>query len=86
MKAKLQKDPLIEELSLKQRNMKHHIDESNDQDKAKTLQRERNSILADMHHQVKVLKEKEIDNRLYEIERTKNDTIRMFEAIKHWQR
>ena len=80
-KAKPQKDLLTEKLSLKQRKIKHDIDDTNDQDKVRKIQRERNSILADMNHQVKELKEK--DNHLHEIERTKNVFIRMFQAIRH---
>lgn len=70
---------MIEELSIKQSDLKLHIDKTYDRDKEKELRKERNAILPDIHHRVKVLKEKKVDNHLREIERTKNDSTRMFQ-------
>lgn len=77
--AKPQIDQLIEELSIKQSNLKLHIDKTYDRDKEKELRKERKAILPDIHHRVKVLKEKKVNNHLREIERTKNDSTRMFQ-------
>ena len=43
------------------------------------------SVLLNIHHQIRVWKGKEIGNHLREIERTKNDSTRMFQAIKYMQ-
>lgn len=77
---------MIEKLSLKERYLKLQLDEINDQDKEKNSENLKRAVLGDIHHRVKVLKVKEIENHLPKIGRTKNDSTSMFQVIKHIKR
>lgn len=48
--------------------------------KKKNSENLKRAVLGDIHHRVKVLKVKEIDNHLPKIGRTKNDSTSMFQV------
>ena len=51
--------------------------------KKKNSENLKRAVLGDIHHRVKVLKVKEIDNHLPKIGRTKNDSTSMFQVTNH---
>ena len=84
-KTRKQEDPTIALLSKKQKDLRLRISNTTNHDKEKELRTERNTILSEIHHLTQKLKEKDIDNHLQEIEKTKNDSTRMFQVIKQMQ-
>ena len=78
-------NPQIIELSKKQKNIRLQIDTAKLENK-QSLRKERNEILTTVHRLVKDQENEKIDQLLLEIEKTKNDSTRMFQAIKHIQR
>ena len=75
----------IAELSAKQKNIKLQIDNATETNKP-ILKKERNRILTTIHQLVKKQQNEKINEQLIEIEKTKNDSTRMFQAIKHIQK
>ena len=75
-------NPDIQNLSEKQKLLKHQIDNSKSRDKAINLKKQRNKILKQIHNQVKADKNQKLENQILEIENSKNDSHRMFKAIK----
>ena len=78
-------DPEILVLSEKQKNIKLQIDSNSAVDNSQ-LKIQRNKILTRIHRIIKDLENKRIEQQLQEIEITKDDSTRMFQAIKHMQR
>ena len=51
-----------------------------------SLRRDRNEVMKTIHRKMKELDEQKLENRLKEIENSKNDSSRMFRVIKEIQR
>ena len=76
----------IKELSEKQKTIKQSISNTENKEKKHALQKERNNILNNIHKLMKEQDEIKITAQLEEIERTKNNSSRMFQAIKQMQK
>ena len=79
-------NPEIKELSEKQKNLKLKLDNTIDNTTKDTIKESRNHILNQIYHLVREQEANIIAQQLLEIERTKNDSTRMFHAIKQMQR
>ena len=79
-------DPHLQQLSEKQKNIKLQINNQPHNINNDALRKQRNNILTKIHNIVKSKNNSKIDKQLEEIERTKNDSTRMFTAIKHIQK
>ena len=73
----------IEELSVKQKDLRLQINQCNDNDKKATLKYKRNTILREIKQQLKKTDDEKIDNIINEIESYHTNDARMFKAVKH---
>ena len=78
-------DPIITRLSLEQKNLGKCLNTENDPTKRDQIRRERNNKLTELHKRVKEKAHEKIISQVREIENTKNDSYRMFSAIKALQ-
>ena len=76
-------DERIEQLSKKQKKIANDITASRSLKKRKSLKTERNRYLNDIHKIKKELEKEALENRLHEIENSKDDSRRMFQALKY---
>ena len=79
-------DTKIKELSETQKNIKLKQDNIKDVETRKKLQKERNKILIELHQLVRKQEDKHIEEQIKEIENTKDNSSRMFRAIKQIQK
>ena len=76
----------IAQLSEKQKSIRLNIENCLDENRRQRLRRERNEIMREIHQKMKKHEEKRIESKLRDIESSKNDSSRMFRAIKEIQR
>ena len=76
----------IVELSCKQKNIYNQINSTTDDQKRTELKRQRNQIMSKIHEEMGNEKRKRIEREISEIENAKNDSNRMFKAVKNIQR
>ena len=88
VKAKLHTmpNPAVEQLSVEQKKLKLDRDVSIDVDKREELRKERNRLLNEIHRIKAADETAKIDMRIREIESAKNDSTRMFAAVKELKR
>ena len=79
-------DPELQQLSEKQKNIKQQINNQPHNIKNDALRKQRNKILTKIHNIVKSKNNSKMGKQLEEIEGTKNDSTRMFTAMKHIQK
>ena len=72
----------ISKLSVKQKELRLQIDTSKDPTQKKNLKTKRNKILKDQHKLVKQKYEEKLESQILDIEHSKDDSHRMFKAIK----
>ena len=72
----------IARLSKQQQEMRLKIKNVNDNTTQNSLRKDRNKIMRTIHRNMKELDEQKLENRLKEIENSKNDSPRMFWVIK----
>ena len=72
----------IKRLSEKQKKLRLDKEACKDKSKRQALQRERNEILKEIHDKVRKEKEDKIESLVTEVERHKNDSTRMYHAIR----
>ena len=86
LKPKLHKnkpsDPIIEELSNQQKQIKLRIEHTIGREEIKELKRERNNILRKIHTIIKKKEEENLLSQIKDIEQSKNDSRHMFKAIQ----
>jgi len=75
-------DVTIQKLSEEQKHIRLQIDNSQNIEKIKNLKKKRNVILKTIHKEVKKQQEEKLINEIEDIEKCKNDSQRMFKAIK----
>ena len=76
----------IKELSSKQKQIKNKIDNNPDPNERKELRKERNQTLTKLHKLVRNEEKAIIESQIEAIENTKDDSCRMFQAIKDIKR
>ena len=76
----------ITRLSKQQQEMRLKIESVTDNTAKNSLRKDRNKIMKTIHRKMKELNEQKLENRLKEIENSKNDSSRMFRVIKEIQR
>ena len=76
----------IIELSKQQKNLRLQINNNPNHHLNDSLRIKRNAILTKIHNLIKAKKNEQIDKQLEEIEKCKDDSTRMFSAIKKLQR
>ena len=74
------------ELSCKQKEIHNQINSTSDDNRRTKLKRERNKIMNQIHNEISREKRERIEREIAEIEGTKNDSNKMFKAIKNIQR
>jgi len=79
-------DPEIQILSEHQQNLKIRIDSTKDKNKKTLLKKARNKALNSIHKITKRKENQKVVDQILEIENSKNDSRRMFNAIKIIQR
>ena len=79
-------NPDIEQLSQAQKSIREKINATKSEEKKSHLKRERNKTLDQLHKLTKAEKEKKIERELKEIEDTKDDSNRMYKAVRNLQR
>ena len=72
----------ITQLSKQQQEMRLKIESVTDNTAKSSLRKDRNKIMKTIHRKMKELNEQKLENRLKEIENSKNDSSRMFRVIK----
>jgi exonuclease III len=82
---KAKENTLIAELSNKQKKIRNDINATKDKTLSKELKTKRNRILKEIHKLVEAEKIKKIEDQVDEIERNKNDSTRMYQAVRHLQ-
>ena len=75
-------NPIIEQLSNKQKNIRVKIEQSTDREQIRELKKERNSILKSIHVITKNAEADKLLENIKEIENSKDDSRRMFKAIQ----
>ena len=76
----------IKELSDQQKKIKLEMENSKDNKKRDELRKKRNKTINKLHKLVKRQEQQNIERQIEEIENTKEDSTRMFKAIKDLQR
>ena len=76
----------IARLSKQQQEMRMKIENVTDNTTKNSPRKDRNKIMKKIHQKMKELDEQNLENRLKEIENSKNDSSRMFRVIKEIQR
>ena len=76
----------ITRLFKQQQEMRLKIESVTDNTAKNSLRKDRNKIMKTIHRKMKELNEQKLENRLKEIENSKNDSSRMFRVIKEIQR
>ena len=80
--GKQTENPEIAVLSKKQKKIRNDINATKDQNKNRELRKERNIILKKIHDLVQEDKVKVIEDKVKEIEQNKNDSTRMYQAVR----
>ena len=75
----------IKKLSEEQRRLRDNINSTRNKKKRETIQKERNKIMKELH---KEMDEEEVAKilQMVEVERSKDDSRRMFQAVKDLQK
>ena len=76
----------IEELSQKQKSIRNDMNATNTKKGKEKLHKQRNKALKEIHSKLKEEEEKKIREMVEEIEKYKDDSRKMFQAIKQLQR
>ena len=79
------KDKEIEMLSIEQKNIRMKMINTTDTEKLRSLRESRKKILKNMKMKLKTVREKEVDDLVNEVEKSKDDA-RMFRAVKNIKR
>ena len=69
-------------LSRKQKHLRIEIEKCQNRDEKTKLKIQRNTILTELHKQISKEYEKKLENKIEDIEKSKNDSHRMFKAIR----
>ena len=75
-------NPEIAQLSEKQKNIKQQIDNSSEPAQREHLRKERNKVMNSIHKAVIKHEKQEVEKQIENIEKHKDDSTRMFQAIK----
>ena len=77
---------MIQVLSAKQKDIYNKINSTNKSEDRKKLQKERNQTLTELHKEIAMHKEDKIKNTIKPLEDTKNDSNRIYRAVRDLQR
>ena len=81
MKNKQVTDHTVEELSSQQKKLRLEMNNNTNPEKHNKLKQQRKRLLKEIQQRIKTIKEKEIDEILEEVDKTKDDA-RMFKAVR----
>ena len=81
-----QTNKIITQLSKKQWNLKVQVENSQNPERRKLLQKDRNKTKKQLKKELKLEKEKEQIRRIEDIEKQKNDSRCMFAAVRELNR
>ena len=76
----------VRKLSEKQKTIHQKINAINEEKERKELQKERNKVMKEIHAELGRDKKKKVEREIREIEEAKDDSNRMFKAVKNLQR
>ena len=77
---------MVAKLSEDQKKIYNQINTTNDEKERKQLKRERNNKMTEIHKELAKEKTRQIENEIKEIEEAKDDSNRMYKAVKAIQR
>ena len=84
-KNRASENPRIQLLSKEQQKLRHDINATTDKTKCREKKTKRNKILKEIHQLVEKEKTKKIMEQVEEIESNKNDSNRMYQAVRQLQ-
>ena len=76
----------IKQLSEQQNKLNIDINSTTDIEKRKVLKKTRNRILNEIYNQIRIEENVKIEEKLIDIEKKPNDSIKMYEAVKNIKR
>ena len=86
-RKKIQEDSQkVQELSDKQKKIYQQINSLSEEEKKKELRQERNKVMKEIHRELGRIAERKIEREIREIEEARDDSNRMYKAVKNIRR